>query len=134
MKYQIENTKSGLVFGIYEAGNEEEALNILAKEEGHKDWVDLVEDYPKAATEILVTEAENQETKVLTVTLPEHWASALINMDYSGLDEDEEREVKQWMEDNLERGEDVVSCSEHPFITSFNGLLTNCLEYHILGH
>ena len=72
--------------------------------------------------------------KTRMATLPEYWASALINMDYSGLDEDEEREVKQWMEDNLERGEDVVSCSEHPFITSFNGLLTNCLEYHILGH
>ena len=79
MKYQIENTKSGLVFGIYEADNEEEALNILAKEEGHKDWADLVEDYPKAATEILVTEAENQETKVLTVTLPEYWTSVLAD-------------------------------------------------------
>ena len=133
MKYQIENTKSGLVFGIYEADNEEEALNILAKEEGHEDWVDLVEDYPKAATEILVTEAENQETKVLTVTLPEHWASALINRDYSGLDVEEEREVKQWMKNNLAPGEDVVDCSGHPFITVFNGLLNSCLEYHILG-
>ena len=71
--------------------------------------------------------------KVLTVTLPEHWASALINMDYSGLDAEEEREVKQWMKNNLAPGKDVVDCSEHPFITVFHGRLNSCLEYHILG-
>ena len=71
--------------------------------------------------------------KTRMVTLPEYWASALINMDYSGLYAEEEREVKQWMKNNLAPGEDVVECSEHPFTTVFNGLLTNCLEYHILG-
>lgn len=37
----------------------------------------------------------NKETRYL---LPQYWASALINDDYSGLDDEEERKVRNFLE------------------------------------
>jgi hypothetical protein len=35
--------------------------------------------------------------KTIKLTLPEFWASALINGDYSGLEDDEVQELEQWL-------------------------------------
>ena len=58
MKYQIENTRSGFFFGIYEADSKEHALDLMAQDVGYKDYADLNEEVPAAPGEILVTELE----------------------------------------------------------------------------
>ena len=39
-KYQIENTESGVVMGVYEAETKEEALDKLAQDAGYQDAAD----------------------------------------------------------------------------------------------
>jgi hypothetical protein len=68
--------------------------------------------------------------EIITVTLPAYWASALINGDWSGLEyaaPDEAVKAKAWQ---MESGLRVLSCGEEQFVARFDGLLTECLEYH----
>lgn len=68
--------------------------------------------------------------EIVTVTLPAHWASALINDDWSGLEyaaPDEAAKAKAWQ---MESGLSVLSCGEQQFVARFDGVLTECLEYH----
>lgn len=62
------------------------------------------------------------------MVLPAHWASALINGDYSGCADTEENEIKAWLKDFSFYGP-CLTCSEYPEITQFNGLITECLTY-----
>jgi hypothetical protein len=51
--------------------------------------------------------------RTLTLTAPSHWASYLINIDSSGLDDDEVRVIHRWLDAN-----DVsfpVSCDDAGF-------------------
>jgi len=41
MWYAIENTISGLILGVYKAESEEEALDMMARDAGYKDYDDL---------------------------------------------------------------------------------------------
>jgi len=65
--------------------------------------------------------------EIHTITLPAHWAPALINGDWSGLDQAESAQVKTWL---AESGLDVLSCDAASFVARFNGLVTECLDYH----
>lgn len=56
MKYQIENTLSGHVFGIYEGGSKEEALDALAQDAGCRDYSHMCEIAPARPGEISVKE------------------------------------------------------------------------------
>jgi hypothetical protein len=56
MQYQIENTRSGLVLGIYEAGSVEEALDLMAQDAGYEDYAGLDSKVPAAPGELVVTE------------------------------------------------------------------------------
>ena len=62
-----------------------------------------------------------------TVTLPAHWASALVNGDYTGLNAIEHREVTAWLIENKHLS--IVSCDNYPELTFFNGLMCDCLNY-----
>ena len=70
------------------------------------------------------------KTKIHTenVTLPAHWASALINGDYSGCTDSEEKEINSFLADNLQY-DGCLDCSEYSELRQYNGLLTDCLEY-----
>lgn len=57
-KFQIENTKSGLLLGVYEADTKDEALDLLAQDAGYADYEELNEEVPAAPGEILVLEVE----------------------------------------------------------------------------
>lgn len=46
-----------------------------------------------------------------TFLLPTHWASALINLDYTGLDDADEQCLDQWMFHNA-YGKSAVNVSE----------------------
>ena len=60
---------------------------------------------------------------------PAHWASALVNGDYSGLTDQDKQELRNFLErENLSAGS-CVSCSERSFLGKFDGLLTELLEY-----
>jgi hypothetical protein len=37
-------------------------------------------------------------TDIIDYELPSHWATAIVNGDFSGLDEDEERQLNEWLE------------------------------------
>lgn len=63
--------------------------------------------------------------KTETYTLPACWASALINNDYSGLDEAEIYELEY---ETRALGS-CLDCSEEVEITRYKGLITECLQY-----
>lgn len=44
----------------------------------------------------------NEAVKTVTFDLPSHWAPALINGDYTGYDNREEREIKSFLRKNKE--------------------------------
>lgn len=68
--------------------------------------------------------------KFTEYTLPAHWASALINADTSGMTDEEEQELTQWLE--AEKPGYCVGCSDEAFFkwrndaTSLGG---DCLTY-----
>ena len=55
-KYQIENTNSGIIFGVYEAESEDMALEELAKDAGYATYAEAYDAFPVHEEEILVTE------------------------------------------------------------------------------
>lgn len=62
-----------------------------------------------------------------SLTLPEHWASALINDDWTGLEPSERDDVKRWLKYNPHLS--IVDCADDPDLMIFDGLLTQCLTY-----
>ena len=73
----------------------------------------------------------NHSLETFTYTLPAHWASALLNEDYSGLDEEEEQSLKQWA--RSEKPGYCVGCSDSQEFQPFNDagtLACDVLEFH----
>lgn len=62
------------------------------------------------------------------VKLPAHWASPLINGDYTGCTDTEEREINAWLRDNPHYGP-CHGCSDYPELCQFDGVLTECLIF-----
>jgi hypothetical protein len=70
--------------------------------------------------------------KTQTYTLPEHWAGALVNDDYTGLSDDEESELTQWLDDNTPGH--CIEVSDNPEFNNWHdaidyALPCNCLTY-----
>jgi hypothetical protein len=61
------------------------------------------------------------------VTLPAHWASALVNGDETGLEDEDCKAIDAWVRNNPHLR--VVSCNDESTLEQFNGLLTDCLVY-----
>lgn len=74
---------------------------------------------------------------VETQTMPAHWASALINNDWSGLEyAGDAQELRDYLQANPELC-NPVSCGEESTLEWFDfspgvTLLTDCLEYAFL--
>ena len=72
--------------------------------------------------------------KTIKLTLPDFWASALINNDFSGLEQDEENEFLRWgfsLDKNIGPCLDVNkerSFTKHHDASEFV-LACDCLEY-----
>lgn len=69
-----------------------------------------------------------------TYTLPEYWACALINNDFSGLDESDAQEIENFIKDNQIDGCSFycLGCSDEPYFKWSNdatNLGGNVLEY-----
>lgn len=65
----------------------------------------------------------------ITYILPAHWASAIINLDYSSLDLADIQELNQFMTDNELNIHNFVSCSDYETLNTFNGKLCMTLDY-----
>lgn len=57
-KYLIENTRSGIILGEYQADSKEAALDAMARDAGYADYAEAQEVAPAGDGEILVTEVE----------------------------------------------------------------------------
>lgn len=55
-KYEITNTRSGLVLGVYEGATEAEALDAMARDAGYADYAECCEVAPAEEGEIVVRE------------------------------------------------------------------------------
>ncbi|MHB8180083.1 MAG: hypothetical protein ACYDDR_04570 [Acidithiobacillus ferrivorans] len=56
MKYQIENTHSGVVLGVYDAETPAQALDLMAQDAGYKDYADAQKVVPAKPGEIAIHE------------------------------------------------------------------------------
>jgi len=54
-KFQIENTKSSVILGVYEAETKDQALDMMAQDAGYASYADLQDEVPE--NDLLVTEA-----------------------------------------------------------------------------
>ena len=71
--------------------------------------------------------------KTETLTLPEFWASALINDDCSGFDENDEKNLNDFLADRPELGA-CLDCSQESHFAKYHDanayvLATSCLEF-----
>ena len=66
--------------------------------------------------------------KIETVEMPEHWASALVNHDFSGCPFDDAYRITVFKLDNPQFGP-CLMCSENSFIGRYEGKLCTMLEY-----
>lgn len=67
------------------------------------------------------------------VNLPTYWASALINADNSGLEDQDIKELDEWQANNTDLGY-CAEVSEDNFFGQFNGLGTDLAEYTFIKH
>jgi len=70
--------------------------------------------------------------KFTEYTLPAFWASALINGDYTGLSDEDEKALTAWLE--AEKPGWCVTCSDEEFFTRYHDasyfvLACNCLTF-----
>jgi len=65
-----------------------------------------------------------------TFTAPAHWTSALINGDRTGLSEDDEQALDDYLAEHPEHAS-PVDCSD-AFTTRFDGLLTEVCTFTYL--
>ena len=66
--------------------------------------------------------------KLEIFTMPAIWASAIINLDYSGLSETDRKELNNYLIDNGLSFRDALDCSDQ-YTGRFNGLLTEVCDY-----
>lgn len=76
-----------------------------------------------------------ENDNIITYKLPTHWASALINGDYSGLDDDEEKEINDFLEEVKASVVDVDVESKSFEISNDAGTLAcECYHYQFIKH
>ena len=78
--YRIQNTISGADLGIYEAADEDGALDAMARDAGYADYAAACDEVPVADGEIDVTEIDAEMTistytlcTILNCDLPDSW-------------------------------------------------------------
>jgi hypothetical protein len=70
--------------------------------------------------------------ETIEFTLPAHWASALVNGDFSGLSDGDAMTVRYWLDTEPDIGGDCLSVSDEPeFVRYYDapGLACDCLTF-----
>lgn len=66
-----------------------------------------------------------------TYNVASHYASAIINEDYSGLEDDEAIELQAWLDGVLEKVEHLEVSEDAGFCTDeVTGLMADCVTIH----
>ena len=130
-------------FDVYKDGKKIDTVFCSDKDTAADVKKSLV-DHDVYDSDIVVKKARKSSSKKLneqkfeeeTLWLPAHWASALINGDYTGLDDSEEEELNDWLEANPEYG-NPTSCSDYPEFKNKHdasdfALPADCLEFTYL--
>jgi hypothetical protein len=62
-------------------------------------------------------------------TICHHWVSALVNDDYTGLDDDEEKTLRDWLENNEQRSShwDVEEGETFFAVDEVSGVYADCV-------
>ena len=71
---------------------------------------------------------ENNKLLIQIEQLPANWASALLNNEYSGLNEADSQEVINWRLENPQLS-NCKDCSEIAVFSQFDGLRCDCLDF-----
>ena len=66
------------------------------------------------------------------IDAPAHWASAIVNRDYSGLDQSETKALNTFLLNNGLSFVDCLMCSNEPFIGQFQGAAENLQNIRFL--
>jgi len=66
--------------------------------------------------------------KAQTFTAPAIWASAIINLDYSGLSAISRKELNNWLLNNKLSFVDCLTCGDE-YLGQFDGLLCQVCDY-----
>ena len=66
--------------------------------------------------------------KTIRMKLPSHWASALVNGDFSGLSDVEEKEINDFLTENPHLGP-CFDCGDVSELARYEGLLCDVLTY-----
>lgn len=66
--------------------------------------------------------------KTISYTMPAIWASAVINLDYSGLEAADKAEMNNYLANEGLSFRDCLTCSDS-YIGRFNGLLCEVADY-----
>lgn len=72
--------------------------------------------------------------KTLSITAPSHWTSAILNMDYSGLNEEDKKQLNTFLANNSLSFTDCLDCKDAGFLRhhdAFNECpyAADCQEY-----
>lgn len=66
--------------------------------------------------------------KTKTVTGLAYWASAIINLDYSGMKQEDKTELNNWLASNSLSFSDCLTCSD-AYIGRFDGQVADVCDY-----
>lgn len=70
--------------------------------------------------------------QTIEFTLPAHWASALINGDFTGLSDADEEAVRYWLDTEPDIGGDCLTCTDIPEFRRYydaEGPACDCLTF-----
>lgn len=70
--------------------------------------------------------------KTIDFTLPAHWASALVNGDFTGLSNADAKAVSYWLDTEPDIAGDCLSVTDEPEFRKFydaDGLACDCLTF-----
>ena len=75
---------------------------------------------------------------MIALLLPSYWAPALINDDWSGLSDQDESQLRKWLNTNTDLeyclccDDEVQISSWHDAVNITGNLITECIKYHFV--
>jgi len=151
VKFYLENDGSGDVFAVFPQLNYNKRLYGTTQKQCYAhtgqhssctlDYVNGCEMATKSEYSDLLQELKsigydckvlNKGFRIEQYTLPLFWASALVNDDTSGMDDNDEKELTEWL--NANKPGSCTGVSEDTNFSTFNGYGTEVSEFTFIKH